>query len=694
MATFLLEIRTEEIPAAALPGARRQLAERFETALAEAGLVGTSVTALSTSRRLIVIIRDLVERQPDRTEELTGPPVRVAFADDGSPTPAGEGFARKVGLPLDQIRRISTEKGEYLAVTKVHEGRPSAEILSAMVPAVVAALRFPKMMRWGSGENLFVRPVHGLVALLDEVVVPCEVFDVGAGRTTVGHRVHDPGTFELAHAEDFVNTLGKRGVIVDPDDRRTRLVELAENLAERAGYRVHPDSQLVAEHVELVEWPGLLAGSFAEKFLELPPEVVVSTLRHHQKCLVLEDSDGNLAPGFIAVVDRRDDPEGLVRQGNEWVIGARLTDAGFFFAEDRKRPFEDLVPGLSRLEFHRVLGSLGDKAERVGELAVDIARALGMAVDAEILRAAARLAKADLLTLMVGEFPELQGIMGGHYLRLEGASGDLWTAVRDHYLPVGFDGRVPESEIGQLLGVADRLDTLAGLFAVGERPSGSKDPFGLRRAAQGAIKIAASSGWGLNLQEVIANAVKRVALFSKEPAQDLERGVSEFLADRVRRWLTDVAGVGGDTAEAVMAVGWFDLPDTMARANALQRVRESASFRSLALAFKRVRNISEGQPDSEVDEKLFSQPEEHELHRATVEFAGALEELLPARRVGDAFAAMEPLADILERYFVEVLVMCDDQRIRLNRIALLKNLGRQFMNLADLSKLQIEGGEQ
>ncbi len=694
MATFLLEVRTEEIPAAALPGARSQVAELFEKALCEAGMAGATVTALSTSRRLAVVIRDLVTRQPDRSEELTGPPVRVAFAEDGSPTPAGQGFARKVGIPLDQVGRVSTEKGEYLGATVVHRGRPTTEILSAMVPVVIAALRFPKMMRWGSGDHLFVRPVHGLVALLDEAVVPCEVFGVSAGRTTVGHRVHDAESFALAHAEDYADALATRGVVVDPGQRRARLAELAERLAAEAGRRVHPDPQLMAEHVELVEWPGLVAGSFAEGFLELPPEVVVTTLRHHQKCLVLEDDGGNLAPGFIAVVDRRDDPRGLIRQGNEWVIGARLTDAGFFFAEDCQRPLADLVPGLDRLEFHRVLGSLGDKANRVGELAVDIARAVGAGVEPEILRAASRLAKTDLLTLMVGEFPELQGVMGGHYLRLQGASREMWTAVRDHYLPIGFEGAAPESEIGRLIGLADRLDTLAGLFAVGERPSGSKDPFGLRRAAQGAVKIAASSGWSVDLEKVITAAVGRVVEHSQEPAADLERAVSDFLADRVRRWLTDVGSVGGDTADAVMAVGWSDLADTVARADALQQVRESTSFRSLALAFKRVRNITDAQPDAVLDTELFAQPEEDELHQATVEFAGTLQKLVPARRVEEAFAAMEPLADILERFFVEVLVMCDDERVRRNRVALLKDLGRQFMNLADLSKLQIEGGDQ
>ena len=694
MATFLLEILTEEIPAAALPGARRQLEEMFSKQLGEAGFSDVPVQVFSTSRRLAVQVKGLPERQADRSEEMTGPPVRVAVAEDGGPTPAGEGFARKVGLPFADIGRIETDKGEYLAATVVHEGRATADILADMIPAVVSALRFPKMMRWGDGSNQFVRPVHGVVALLDDEVVPVTLFGVESGRSTVGHRVHGPESFALAHAADYAAALAERSVSIDQAARRREIEVLAEKLASAASARVHPDPRLMAEHVELVEWPGLLAGSFDDRYLELPAEVVVTTLRYHQKCLILEDETGALKPHFIAVADRRDDPEGLVLQGNEWVIGARLADAEFFFKEDRKRKLSDLVPDLERLEFHRVLGSLEDKAARVAEIAVILADAIGSDVGRDALRGAARLAKADLLTNMVVEFPELQGIMGGHYLRLEGEAEELWTAVRDHYLPVGFDGAAPQSETGRLIGVADRLDTVAGLFAIGAQPTGSKDPFGLRRAAQGAVKIVADSGWPRDMDAAIGAAVEGAAGFSEDDTEKLVETVTAFVADRVRRWLTDVVGASGDTADAVMAVGWSRLPDVVARAEALERVREMDSFRSLALAFKRVRNITEGHPDAEVDTALFDQAEEKELYNATMKFGGALGKFLPEHRVDEAFDAMEPLADVLERFFVEVLVMCEDEKLRANRIALLKNLGREFSILADLSKLQDEGGEE
>jgi glycyl-tRNA synthetase beta chain len=694
MATFLLEIRTEEIPANALAGARRQLVELFDARLAEAGYEGFETKALSTSRRLSVVVKELPERQADRSEELTGPPLRVAVDEDGNPTPAGEGFARKVGLPFAELGRAETDKGEYLVATVTHEGRATVEILAEIVPSVAAALRFPKMMRWGDGTHLFVRPVHGVVALLDNEVVPCEPFGVASGRATVGHRVHAPEEFELPTADGYADALSERGVVVDPEERRRRLEELAEKLASAAGARVHPDPKLVAEHVELVEWPGLIAGTFDERFLELPPEVVITTLRHHQKCLILENGDnGGLQNAFIGVIDRKDDPEGLIRQGNEWVIGARLADAGFFFAEDRKKALADRVPELGRLEFHRVLGSLADKATRVGELAATAAREIAADVNADQLHSGAGLAKADLLSHVVVEFPELQGVMGGHYLRLEGADEELWAAVRDHYTPVGFDGELPETTTGRLLGLADRLDTVAGLYAVGEQPTGSKDPFGLRRAAQGAVKIVAESGWEADLGKLIEDAVGAVAEHSQEGVDTVSAAVTAYVGERVRRWLIDVVGVSFDTADAVMAADWSNVPAAIVRARALESARTSDNFRWLALAFKRVRNITDGQPDAGVDPELFEMDEERALYETTEEFQKQLQSLLPEGKVEQAFAAMEAIADKLEQFFVEVLVMCEDERVRDNRIALLKELGRQFMELADLSKLQVEGGE-
>ncbi len=693
MNTFLLEVRTEEIPAAALPGARRQLTETFEKKLSAAGFEDFNVSVLSTPLRLIVRVDNLPERQADRVEEMTGPPVRVAVTDDGSPTKAGLGFAAKAGLPFEKLRRVETPKGEYLAATVEHPGRATTGILSEIVPEILTGLRFPKMMRWGLGRHVFVRPVHGIVALFGGTVVEFETFGVDSGRTTVGHRVHAPEPVEIPEAGAYAKILAERSVMLDPAERRRILEERAEHHAAAVGCRVHPDPRLVSEHVELVEWPGLIAGAFDAEFLELPPEVVVSTLRHHQKCLILEDENGTLQRFFLAVIDRKDDPEDLIRRGNEWVIRARLADARFFFTEDRKQPLEASIAGLERVEWHRVLGSLEDKAERLGSLATTLAADVVPGLGAGEICRAARLVKADLTSHMVGEFPELQGIMGGHYLRLEGADEALWTAARDHYRPVGFDGDIPASDLGRILGVADRLDTIAGLFAVGEKPTGSRDPLGLRRAAQAVVKIVVEAGWSFDLQRAIDAAVDGIGDRATEDPGAVRHAVLAFFTDRVRRWLTDVAGVAGDTADAVMAVRWADPLEATVRAKALEKIRVNEHFRALSLAFKRVRNITDSQPDGTVDPALFEHDEERELLSSIQDFHSALERLLPAHRVDEAFEAMIPIADTLDRFFVEVLVMADDTDIRANRIALLKMLGRDFLTLADLSILQIDGGE-
>ncbi len=693
MATFLLELRSEEIPANALPGAREQLTSGFASRLAAAGFGDVAVTALSTNRRLAVLAHGLPLAQADRVEELTGPPARVAFGPDGTPTKAAEGFAKKAGVELAALKKVTTDKGDYVGATVTVRGRATAELLAEITTEVVAGLKFPKVMRWGLGRHQFVRPVHGVVALLDDRVLPLELFGVASGRSTVGHRVHAPAAFDLAPAEDYQAALAERHVVVDPALRQRSLTTLAERLAAELGCTVHPDPALVAEHVELVECPGLVRGAIAERFLALPSEVVVMTLRHHQKCLVLEQ-DGALSPHFLAVVDRSDDPVGLIRVGNEWVIGARLADASFFFAEDRKRRLDDLVPGLERVEFHRRLGSLAAKAERVGDLAVTLAGLAGLDVAADELRRAARLAKADLATGMVGEFPELQGVMGGHYLRLQGEPEALWTAARDHYQPAAIDGAPPASELGRLVAVADRLDTLASLFAVGELPSGSRDPFSLRRAAQGVVRTAAAAGWSLDLEQALLAAISEVTTALDTIPEDLATSLTAFMAERVRRYLVEVTGVSPDTADAVVAASWSQPSDAEARARALEAVRGSDRFRALALAFKRVRNITAEHPAAAVDPALLSSGDEQALAAATVRFQAALTELLPARRLAEAFAAMGELAPVLDQFFVSVMVMCDDPAVRANRIALLANLREDFLTLADLSRLQVEGGKE
>jgi glycyl-tRNA synthetase beta chain len=688
MSQFLLEVLCEEIPANALPSAREQLVARFGAELAEAGLVGCAVQAYSTVRRLVVHVDGLPERQADREEEVTGPPVKAAFTQDGSPLPAAVGFAKAHGVAVDELRVVKGAKGEVIATTRRIAGKPTPELLVEIVPRVITALHFPKRMRWGAGEWEFVRPVHGVVALFGskrlDTIVPVKLFSVAAGSTTLGHRVIAPAAIELAGAAGLAGyrkALAKSGVFLDAAERQAQLERRITALAQEVGCTVRPDPALLAELVELVEYPGAVRGAIEERFLELPEEVLITTLRHHQKTLVLV-KDGRVAPHFIAVSDRADDPEGLVRQGNEWVCGARLADAAFFFAQDRERPLAERATGLDKLTFHQSLGSFAAKSDAIDRLASSPPfDALALPSPGE-LRRAIILAKADLTTALVYEFAELQGVIGGIYARLDGEPEAVWQAVYDQYEPAGAEGPVPRNPIGAALGVADRLDTLAGMFAIGEVPTGSKDPFALRRAALAVVKICAEAPLALDLPAAIAEALE-----IRNGKQATFSALGEFLRDRLRFYLTSIAGVAAEVADAVLGARWGVIPDDVARARALDAVRQEPAFAQLAVAFKRVRNIVAKNPAGAGATAKPVEPAEIELGALVGECGRRAEGAAAQGDYRAAFQHLAALAAPLDRFFTDVLVMCEDEGLRRARLALLARIEALFLRLADLSRL-------
>lgn len=691
---FLLEVRCEEIPANALGPARTQLAEAFHRALVEAGYEGFEVRAFSTVRRLIVSVTGLDQQQRDREEEVVGPSVKVAYTTDGSPTQAAVGFARSLGASIEELRVLKGPKGEVIAGTRLLRGRPTPQVLADIAPAVVGALHFPKTMRWGAGTHTFVRPVHGVVALWGvgtlSAVVPVELFGVAAGSATVGHRVMAPAPIELTGCEGFVeyaSRLGAAGVIVDPAERHARLTRAAARLAAEVGCEVRHDPELEAEHVELVEFPGVARGEIAERFLELPEEVLVTTLRHHQKCLVLSKG-ARVAPHFVAVADRADDPQGLVRRGNEWVAGARLTDAAFFFTQDRRETLSARSARLDLIAFHSKLGTYADKSGCVAALSAALAADAGVAADAARLARAASLLKADLGTAMVGEFPELQGVIGGIYARLDGEPDEVWQALADQYTPAGLDGALPRSPIGALLGVADRLDTLAGFFAIGEVPSGSKDPFALRRAALAVVRVCAEAPLRLDLQAAASRALDgRAAQAARKSKGDAPGALRDFLLERVRFYLTSAAGVAPEAADAALAARWGVVPDDVARARAVEAVRQEPVFAQLAIAFKRVRNmVAKGGAGTAGDARL-TEPAERLLVEALTGVEGAAATTLAGGDHAAALRALAKLADPLDKLFTDVMVLCDDEALRAARLALLARVEKLFLQVADLSKL-------
>jgi glycyl-tRNA synthetase beta chain len=695
MSEFLLEILCEEIPANALPSIREQLRAAYESELAAAGIEDVTVTTLSTVRRLVVHVGGLTAKQPDREEEVFGPPVRAAFSSDGEPSPAGLGFAKAQGVSVDSLRVVQGPKGEVVAATRKLAGEPTTAVLGAITERVVPALHVPKAMRWGSGEHSFVRPVHRIVALFGNSdlteKVAVSLFGVDSNSLTVGHRMVNPMRIDakgVRGLKGYSDLLASVGVVIDPAERRKTLQSAASALAAEVGCQVREDKELFAELVELVEFPGLLRGEIGASYLDLPEEVLVTTLRHHQKCLVLS-RDGAVAPYFLALCDRPDDPEGHVQRGNEWVAGARLADAAFFFTHDRKTPFESRRGALDKVVFHQKLGTFAEKATLVQALAKQIAAAAGLNAPQQAIERACSLLKLDLTTSMVGEFPELQGVMGGIYARLDGEPEEIWRAIADQYVPAGLEGPLPRGPLAAVIGIADRLDTMAGLFGAGEIPSGSKDPFALRRAALAVVRIAAEVPLRCDLAEAVRRAIVLRKDAVSDAAGDPETLLLDFVAERVRHYLTTVTGVRPEVADAVLAAHWGVVPDDVARARALEAVRGEDVFGSLALAFKRVRNMVAKSGAGNFAAQLIREPAEKELLAAVTKTETQVGKALES---GDHLAGLHALAGLaepLDKFFTDVLVLCEDEKLRASRLALLARVEKLFLRLADVSRLSM-----
>lgn len=693
---LLIEVLCEEIPANALPGIRTQLAEGFSAELQQAGYEGFTVRTFTTVRRIVVSVSGLAERQDDREEEIFGPPVRAAYTPDGSPTPAAIGFARGQGVSVEALRVAKGPKGDVLAVTRRTPGSATTDVVSEIAGRLIPGLHVPKTMRWGHGEEVFVRPVHNLVALFGveglTSTVPLTLFGLQARGSTVGHRVVNPGRIEIRGSKGFAEyakLMASAGVIVDQQERRRTFERHAAALASEVGGTVRRDDDLLAELVELVEHPGLVLGRIAREHVEMPEEVLVTALRHHQKCLMV-NKNGKVAADFLAVCDRPDDPQGHVRRGVSWVAGARLADAAFFLSHDRTTLMSARGEAMGRITFHQKLGSFLQKCELLTALAGTLTEAAELDLDRDQLRRTGSMLKADLATSMVGEFPELQGVMGGIYAQEDGEPEEVWQAIADQYTPVGLDGPLPRGILGAMLGVADRLDTLAGLFVVGEVPSGSKDPYALRRAALAVVRIAAEFPLPVDLVSAVTEAVTLRASFGKVAAEQATVALQGFLLERLRHYLIAVVGVKADVAEAVLQARWGVIPDDVARALALAAVRQDPVFEPLSLAFKRVRNIlAKGGRGKFVAELLEEDAEKallHSVEAAEQQVAAALAE-------GDHEAGLHALAALyepLDQFFVDVLVMCPDPARCNARLALLARIEELFLRLADVSRLAVE----
>jgi len=689
-ADFLVEIGTEELPPKALRSLMTSFAENLSAGLSEARLDFGDVHAYASPRRLTVLVEALADAQPDRRVSQKGPPVKVAFDDDGQAKPPAIAFAKKCGVDVEKLGRTTTDKGEWLCFDTLDEGKPTAALIADIVEHALRGLPIPRRMRWGAGEVEFVRPVHWVVMLHGKHVVDVDVMGIRAGKLTQGHRFHSDGDIAISAPSKYLDILEKKGRVVADFERRRGLIELgvAAAAADVDGTIVEGET-LYDEVTALVEWPVALLGSFEEAFLELPREVVISTLTGHQRYFPVADKDGQLLPRFVTVANLESREPGRVRDGNERVIRPRLADAAFFWDNDRKIALAERQSALEHIVYQRGLGSMKDKTERTATLAASLCDALG--IDASAAARAAALCKCDLVTGMVGEFPELQGVMGRYYANADGEPAAVADAIAEHYLPRYAGDELPPSPAGQVLAIADKLDTLAGIFALGKKPSGNRDPFGLRRAALGVIRISVECGLDVDLKAMISSAVK--AQPSDCDADTIAADVYAFITDRLRRYFLDRdRALDTETFDAVLARSPSSLVDFDRRLEAVQAFLALDAASSLAAANKRIANIlrkSGVRAADRVDKALLSDDAEKALNSALAELSATVRPLLDDGRYTESLAALAGLKGPVDTFFDEVMVMADDEALRNNRLALLGEVRELFLDVADISRLAI-----
>ena len=688
---LLVEIGTEELPPKALRALMEAFGANLATGIEDARLEHGRVNVYSSPRRLTVLVEKLAVAQEDRSVEQKGPPVSVAFDDDGSPKPAAQAFASKCGVTVEELDRVATDKGEWLTFRTVEEGRGTAELIPAIIERALAALPIPRRMRWGASEAEFVRPVHWIVLLHGKDVIETAIMGIETGRESRGHRFHSPGAVSIDKPGKYLETLESDGyVIADFERRRNMIRDGVEDAAKQVGGNIVDGESLYDEVAALVEWPVPIVGAFDEVYLELPREVVISTLTGHQRYFPVADDNGRLLPHFVTVANLESkDPEQVI-EGNERVIRPRLADAAFFWDSDRKKPLASRDEALRDVVYQRGLGSLFDRSQRIGRIATWLAAQLG--VERAHVERAAALAKCDLLTGMVGEFPDLQGTMGRYYALSDGEPPAVADAIAEHYLPRFAGDELPETPVGQVVAVAEKLDALAGIFAIGKKPSGNRDPFGLRRAALGAVRILIERGVDIDLKALIACAVEQQP-DGKIAAHELSQDLYGFITDRLRRYFLDRdAGLGAETFDAVMAREPASLVDFDRRLAAVQTFARLEQAESLAAANKRIANILRQAGDPEglaVSPKLLQLEAERTLHNALANAREKVAPKLEQRRYAEILNELADLRDPVDRFFDEVMVMVDDEALRNNRLALLGELRALFLDVADISRLSI-----
>ncbi len=686
MKELLLEIGTEEIPAGFVPQALMDLESLAKKELEASRIEISGAKTFGTPRRLVLLIESVPEKQRDEETRKIGPSKQAAFDAKGNPTKAAIGFAKGQSVPVESLTVIQTEKGEYVCAVKKESGRPTADLLSSLIPKWILSIPFQKSMRWADVPIRFVRPIHWILALFGGEVVPFEMDSIRSGNVTYGHRFMSRGSLTVKDFQSYLQKTREAFVIVDPLERKRKIEDEMIREGARVSGRVLKDEDLLDEVNFLVEYPVALCGGFEHKFLSLPREVLIHSMKEHQRYFPLVDDHGVLLPHFVCVSNIKPKNREVVVKGNEKVLKARLSDAAFFFEDDLKIPLEKRLEQLKKVVFQAKLGTSYEKVMRFKGLALWLTEQIDPGLR-EVVERTSLLCKGDLVTGMVGEFPKLQGVVGKEYARIAGEKLEIAEAIYEHYLP-GFAGdRLPSGPVGDIVSISDKMDTIVGCFGVGLVPTGTADPFGLRRQALGIIRIILEKGYSLSLRGLIEQSEKQLKEKMERPAEEVKGEVLDFFRVRYQNFLLD-KGYAFDVTDAVLSISFDELLDVQGRIDALRKAREWKDFESIVIAFKRAMNILKGSPPrKEMNSSLFTESVEKNLYQA---FAVAKEKInasLSKKDYETALLEMTRMKKPIDEFFEGVMVMVEDEAIRNNRLALLDAIGKLFLKIADFSKL-------
>ena len=675
-ASLLLEIGTEEIPARFIPDGVKSLKDALLKFFEDTAINFGNVSEYATPRRLALVIEDVAEKQKDRTKEIAGPPKKIAFDEKGNPTQAAVGFAKSCNVDVKELKTVRTERGEYLSVTISETGRKTIDVLSEALPKLISSVQFPKSMRWGGSVLRFARPIRWITAMLGAEVISFELDGLKSSNKSFGHRFISPGPFDIKDPVSYKSILAENGIIADPAERRGIILDETKKIESKTGGKVHEDAELLNTVTFLVEYPTVIMGDFDPAYLSLPKELIVTVMRSHQKYFSMEDKAGNLMPHFVLVSNTKSENSATVKRGAERVLRARLEDARFYYNEDRKKPLWDYVEKLNKVTFHEKLGSLYEKAERIAFLSSYICDELGTPAKENALKAA-MLAKADLVTGVVREFPELQGYMGMVYAGNSGEDDEVAAAIYEHYLPRFSGDILPSGEAGSIISIADKIDNIASFFLLGLAPTGSEDPFALRRQAMGVINILIKKDNAVSLEQIIDKAVQGLENYlpSRKP---LDEEILKFFYQRFEGMLLN-EGYAYDVIDSVFSAKGRGIRDIKQRVETLSDMREMPGFPELVTAAKRVYNILAKIKAGQFNADMPAEPAEKELHQAVMH----VNKELTWKNYNALFELKEPV----NNFFEKVLVMDKDPAVKANRLALLLTVKDAFNSLGDFSKI-------